>query len=228
MNDLKKKICNICGTKIPIIAEYCEICKEVKQKSNVYIQYFNRHKNEIPNIGRLIQKLEKDKKPGHIVHAYCIKKLFEDKNFQITDVELKKNGFDIDIEINNSINIQIWHGASASSYKILNGEISKLGGVEINWDDDKQNIFDKLNQLPNDNFGLLICFDYNLGINILPEWLTKIPKNKAIAELFYTDYGQGRTNECHLYHNTNFKYLEQAKQIVTSLGFPVKEMQFQS
>lgn len=205
---------------------------EVEQKSKECIEYFNKHKNEIPNIERLIQKLETDEKRGHIIHADCIKKLFEDKNFEITDVESNKNGFDIDIELNNNINLQIWHGASVSTHKVIEGKVSERGGVPTDWVKDEQKIFEKLNQLPharyklnqlpNDNFGLLICYYYHLGITILPEMLAKIPENKAIAELF------PYTNECHLYYNPNFIYLETAKQIVTSLGFTVKEMQFKS
>jgi len=44
------------------------------QEDSVYIQFFRKHKNDIPNIGRLIKILNSDPKPGHLVHAECVKR----------------------------------------------------------------------------------------------------------------------------------------------------------
>ena len=51
------------------------------QEDKVYIQFFENHKNDIPNIDRLIKILKSDQKPGHLVHAECVKRFFESNVF---------------------------------------------------------------------------------------------------------------------------------------------------
>ena len=123
--------------------------------------------------------------------------------------------------MNHNINLQIWHGASVSTHNILKGKISTGGGVESNWDKDENVINKKLKQLPDDKFGLLICWEYHLGTFVLPEWSAKIPNNKAIAKLYHTKYGNEIQNECILYHPDNFKYFDLAKEIISALRFTI-------
>lgn len=195
---------------------------EIKNRSNEYITYFENNKNRIPNIDRLIKRLKRNS-PDEIVHAETVKRLFEGGKFRVTDIEVTNKvgnrNTDVDIELNNNINLQIWHGASVSTYNIMKGE---TGGVRTDWNKDKEIIEKKLKQLPDNEFGLLICYDRYLGINVLPEWIEKIPDNKAIAELYHVDYGGGIRNEAMLYHSDNFRYFDLSKEILLALGYPVK------
>ena len=75
------------------------IQKEVEDKARFYIKYFEKHKEDIPNIDRLIKLLRSDKKAGHIVHADFVKRFFEGNKFKVTDVEKKYNCYDADIEL---------------------------------------------------------------------------------------------------------------------------------
>lgn len=197
---------------------------EVEKKSKEYIEYFEKNKDKIPNIDRLIKLLKSDKKPGHIVHAEFVKRFLKGGKFKVTNIEVKDRDTDVDIELNHNINLQIWHGASVSTHNILRGEISSLGGVETDWDKDKEVIEKKLRQLPDNEFGLLICYNRHLGIVVLPEWGEKIPENKAIAELYHINYGGGNQNEARLYHSENFKYFDLVKEIISALGFSIKSI----
>ncbi len=193
---------------------------EIEEKSQEYIKYFEKNKDKIPNIEKLIKILKKDKKAGHIFHAECVKRFFEGGKFEVTNIEInyKVNGMtkDVDIELNHNINLQIWHGASVSVHRELKrGKVS--GGIKPYWGEDKDVIDKKLKQLPDDKFGLLICWEHHLGISVLPDWLEKIPSNKSIAKL----YQNGIQNDSILYHSNNFKYLDLAKEVISALGFTI-------
>jgi hypothetical protein len=121
---------------------------EIERKSQEYIDYFEKNKARIPNIERLVKILKSDTKPGHIVHAEFVKRLFEGGIFKVTDIEVKAKGIDVDIKLEHDINLQIWHGASVSAHNVLKGKISALGGVETDWAKDELKIEEKLNQLP--------------------------------------------------------------------------------
>lgn len=211
---------------------------EAKEKSEYYVKWLKANKTNIPNCERLIKLLKSDKKAGHIIHAEFVKRFVEGKKFKVTDVE-KKNGHDVDIELDGSINIQVWHGASVSTYNIrknlenakpekilINGREMMIrqcgGGVETNCNKDEEKINEKLKQLPDENLGLLICYNYSIGINVLPEWEDNIPANKVIAELFHVNYGEGIQNEARLYHSNKFKDFDLVKEILHSLGFLIK------
>ncbi|RJS73952.1 hypothetical protein CW696_00350 [ANME-2 cluster archaeon] len=198
---------------------------EIENKSKEYTVYFEDNKDGIPNIDRFIKRLKR-KSPDEIVHAEFVKRLFEGDKFRVTDIEVTNNvngrTTDVDIELNHNINLQIWHGASISTHNILKGKISPLGGVETNWNKDKETIERKLKQLPDDEFGLLICYNRYCGINVLPEWEREIPDNKAIAELYHVNYGYGIQNGAILYHSDNFRYFDLAREILLALGFPIK------
>ena len=200
---------------------------ETKNKSKGYVVYFENNKNKIPNIDRLIMRL-KGNSPGDIVHAEFVKRFFEGDKFRVTDVEVTNNvnarTTDVDIELNHNINLQVWYGASVSTHNISKGKISPLGGVETDWAKDREVIEKKLKQLPDDEFGLLICYDRHLGINVLSEWEEKIPDNKAIAKLYRINYGYGIQNEAVLYQSDNFRHFDLAREILLALGFPIKEI----
>ena len=185
--------------------------------SEYYIKCFKHLTNKIQNISRLITLLEKDPKHGHLVHAELLKRLYEDKSFKITDVELKTNNKDVDIQLNNMINIQVWHGASIPTHNIIKGKISKLGGVESDWDKDEGKLFKKLNQLPDDNPGFLVCNDYHMGINLLPEWLKKIPDNKAVIQIYRNRYNEVITEYALLHCSEDFKFINLTKRLCSAL-----------
>jgi hypothetical protein len=180
------------------------------------------NKGKAPHVDRLITILQRDPKPGHLFHAESIKRFIESGKFVVTDIEKKGKGFDVDIQLNGHINLQIWHGASVSTYNIEKGKVSSLGGVETDWDKDLQKIKSKLSQLPETGVGFLICYDYKFGIVLLPEWTNEIPPNKALAELQVVDYGRGPQGESSLYFSDKFNNLQLAKEVLLDLGYPVK------
>lgn len=187
-----------------------------------YIDWLKLNQSKVPHADRLITILQRDPKTGHLFHAESIKRLAEDGTFSVTDVEVKGKGFDIDIQLNGWINLQIWHGASVSTHNIEKAKVSSIGGVETDWDKDEEKIRSKLDQLPNEGFGLLICYDYKFGIVLLPEWTDEIPSNKALAELQVVDYGYGPQGESILYCSQKFGYVQLAKDVLLALGYPVK------
>jgi hypothetical protein len=186
-----------------------------------YIDWLRQNGGKVPNAYKLITMLDRDPKPGHLFHAESIKRLVENR-FLVTDIEAKGKGLDVDIQLNGGINLQIWHGASVSTHNIEKGKVSSMGGVETDWTKDWKKIKSKLDQLPNEGFGLLICYDYKFGIVPLPEWADEIPPNKALAELQAVDYGNGPRGESILYCSEDFKYIQLAKDILLALGYPIK------
>jgi len=91
---------------------------------------------------------------------------------------------------------------------------------------DKQKLEKKLKQLPDKGLGLLINYDYHLGINVLPEWVEQMPENKAVAELLHVDYGNGVQSEARLYFNSDFNHYKEAEKLLNALGFSVKPVTF--
>ena len=142
---------------------------EINKKADEYISYFEKHKEDIPNIDKLIKLLKSDNKTGHIVHAEFVKRFFECNKFKVTDVEKKYNDYDVDIELMNAslisrilyifvlkywrINLQIWYGASFSTHELdrkgleakeetIEGKKVRVwrGGVPTNWNADEEKI----------------------------------------------------------------------------------------
>ncbi len=187
-----------------------------------YISWLKLNKSKVPNADRLITILKCDPKQGHLYHAEAIKRFVEEGTFVVTDIEAKGKGFDIDIQLNGNINLQIWNGASVSTHNIEKGKVSNMGGVETDWGKDQQKIEAKLSQLPTEGLGILICFDYKFGIVVLPEWLDMIPPNKALAELQVVDYGHGPQGESAFYCSDKFNDFQLAKEILLALGYPIK------
>ena len=191
------------------------------QESRIYIQYFQKYINNIPNIDRLINNLTTNPSLGHLVHAECVKRFSESNIFKITDIEVKdlNSQTDVDIELDGSINIQVWHGASYSTHRIIEGGAS--GGVKSDLNQDEKVINKKLKQLPNTKPGFLICYNHHLGIYILPEWENAIKDNKAIIELSDSCYGNGIQNVGKLYCSNEFKNIRLANKIASALGYEI-------
>ena len=193
---------------------------EVRQKSDFYAKWLDSNKTRIPNADRLTRKLRAETNEGHVVHAEVLKRFFEDKSFEIIDVELHVGNHDIDIQLKGPINIQVWHGASTSSHEIAGRPVS--GGVKTDWEKDEAKLHEKLDQLPENDPGFVVCYDRHLGILPLPEWYVDFPENRAIIEWYHVDYGQGPISEARLHSNPNFKYHDIAKKIASSLGLSLK------
>ncbi|HLD57036.1 MAG TPA: hypothetical protein VJA47_01945 [archaeon] len=194
--------------------------QEFEQKAPEYIDFLEKNGNKIPNINALLTKLKKDPSIEHIVHADFVKRFVEDGRFQITGVEISTGIHDIDIQLDNSISIQVWHGASTHNHNIERGKIDPKGGVQMDLQNDVRAIQKKLNQLPDDSFGLLICYNRNMGLDIFPtdEFFTLInnmPKNKALAVVSYN----GHNHQSSLYHQSEFDYLSKAKDVLDALRF---------
>ncbi|GEM_PF-4219443 len=196
---------------------------EITQKSELLTDWLSANASQIPGIHKLIRKLESERKAGHVVHAFMVKRLVEDGTFKITHVEKSTGSHDIDIELDGSINLQVWHGASSAADNMRDKDKSSpLGGVEVDWERDEQNLLAKLRQLPEDAPGFLVCYDYRTGLHILPEWRASFPENKALLELYYVRDDTGLFNESRLHCSGVFKHDELAHRISNSLGFHLK------
>ena len=69
---------------------------------------------------------------------------------------------------------------------------------------------------------MIICFEYSIGVNILPEWVNEIPDNKAVVLMHYTKYNKEIQGEAEIYHSKKFKHLQMAKRVVSAAGFNLK------
>ncbi|GBE18020.1 hypothetical protein BMS3Abin16_00608 [archaeon BMS3Abin16] len=192
-------------------------------KPGPYITFFEHNKISIPNIELLINKLKNDRKDGHIVHAVFVRRFFEGSDFEVTDIE-KHNGYDVDIELDNYINIQVWHGGSVASHNIsrmMANSVEVSGGVPTDWDKDKKVIFKKLGQLPDNEPGFVICYHSGIGISFLPEWYPKIDDNKAVIGCHLERYGLNVDvyEMAKIYACDNFKHGPLAIKICNALGF---------
>ncbi|HEX5358718.1 MAG TPA: hypothetical protein VFW99_02255 [Candidatus Nitrosotalea sp.] len=197
--------------------------------------WFERHGKEIPNIDRLILKLRKDQQVGHLVNAEFVKRFHEDPIYAITDVESSDGTYDVDIQLDNRINIQTWHGQSTAGHLIEHafeprdkawggreGNISPRGGVKTDWDTDENVLFRKLNQLPNDKLGIVLLHERFIGFTFLPEWMQKIPQNKCVIKFFNEIHDSQVYGVAVSYYSDKFQFLDEIKQIISSLGYNFK------
>lgn len=208
------------------------------QKMSELANWFEQNQDKIPNADRLIHKLRHDQQLGHLVNAQFAKRLHEDGTYKVTDIEASTRIYDVDIELNGKINIQTWHGQSVAGHimesqfdkkgrerNIGLGNISPLGGVKTDFDKDCQAMKKKLEQLPDDKFGVVLLLDRFVGVTVLPEWWMEIPDNKCVIKLNFTSYDIDFNNiygEAIVYHSDNFQQMEEAKNIIKSLGFNFK------
>ena len=142
----------------------------LQQQANALVSYLATF-NNIKNIDVLIDRIKVDpsnKKKvlhtGDVLHAEFVKRFIENGIFEVTAVEIKDNGYDIDIKLGEHINIQVWFGASVSTHNIIKGKHDALGGVASDFKKDEDVINKKLKQLPHNEFGLLVCYNNHLGI----------------------------------------------------------------
>lgn len=122
---------------------------------------------------------------GHLYQALITKQFHEDEHFTITDVEVRGDNYDFDIEIadkcGNRYCIEVWQGYNKLHYAmndstvligVYNGKIhadagsvparladvrSNLGGVSMRPKHDLPKVWKKLEQLPDDRTGFLIA-----------------------------------------------------------------------
>ena len=125
-----------------------------------------------------------------------VKKFHEDATFSVTNVEDSTGVHDVDIELDDKINIQTWHGQSTAGHIMEAqfdkkgrerndrlGNITPLGGVKTNFKNDCDVMNKKLAQLPDDKLGIVLLLNRFIGLVILPEWWEEIPPNKCLIQL---------------------------------------------
>jgi hypothetical protein len=200
------------------------------------IAFLQTQGKSIPNIDRLIQKLTKDKKIGHLVNAEFAIRFHKDGTYKITDIEVETGTHDIDIQLDGMINIQTWHGQSESGHimeslfepngikqNLAEGNITPLGGVKTDWDKNEGKLFKKLAQIPDDsNLGILLLHERFVGFPILPEWKEKIPSNKCIIILSNTTDGAHTYGVAVVYCSTNFTKMKEVEKIISAAGYSFK------
>ncbi|MBU2565336.1 MAG: hypothetical protein KJ655_03670, partial [Candidatus Thermoplasmatota archaeon] len=113
--------------------------KQITRKE--LISFLKGNLSSIPDTHKLIHKLNQ-KKPndGDLVHAWLIERIYYSNQFEITGVELTGTNYDVDIELDNKINIQVWYGASYGSHRLLEINDIKVksfsGGIKTNLEGD--------------------------------------------------------------------------------------------
>ncbi len=209
-------------------------CAEIANELQQYLR--------IKGVDSLIKKLKDDPSNGHLLHAQIALILNKSKKFQITHIErnekINNHNIDVDIELNNNINIQVWYGqnlsqqitnclANAKENNVgINGKIYKIkvrrGGIKTVCDEDSD-ISKKIDQLPNKNLGLVIC--HNLAMFISPEWVEQqLSENKAIVDIFYNLFDKEFSKiigQSLIYCSESFKFINLTKEIFLEIGFPI-------
>lgn len=186
------------------------------------LNWLTSKKDKIPHVEKLIKKLRNGKEQeGHFVHALILRNIFESKKFPITDVEDDDGNYDIDIELDNSINIQVHYGASTAWYNSERGNVSSLGGVPRDWDKDKEVILKKINQLPTKDLGILFQVSRGTGMMILPEWIDELPNNKVIVLTHYEQRGV-IMGVAEVYCSKEFEKEKKVTKIIQAAGYSVK------
>ena len=216
--------------------------QEIMKQCISYSKYFNDlpdREKSIPGMKSFIKLLCKDFQEGHLLHAKLISKFLPSQKFKITQInkQIIDKKKDIDIELNQNINIQVWYGqnlsqqldnclSSAQEKKVqINDKIIKIkvfsGGIKTIRENDSD-LGKKINQLPDKNLGLVIC--HNLAMPISSEWTEQLPKNKAIVDILNTAFGKDFSKiygQSHIYCSNNFKFSKLTKEILSDIGFPI-------
>ena len=189
--------------------------------------------SEIPGSQKLLKNIRHGETPGHIIHAEFLKLIYNTKKYKITAVEknYEKNGksFDVDIELDNSINIQVWYATGLLNNFIINQEdsktqtkyrdklkltehvslVSEYGGTHHSWENQQKEIMKKVNQLPNDKLGIVWLINQSLEYAILPDFLDHVSKNKCVVCIggpYLNDMKDGEHNK---------KYIEMINSVGT-------------
>ena len=195
---------------------------------------------DIPNVKKLIKILRSNPKEDHLIHAQFIKLFFNDGTYKITDVEKKSNGkpsTDVDIELDNTINIQVYHGTTPTNNFILNQDdpetinryleslniksdgilISPSGGVPASEDNNEKPLFKKLSQIPNDKLGIVFLMTKAFEYHLLPESCNKIPKNKCVIIFNCSKFNN--LLQAYEYLNCDFENIEGIATVFCSEDF---------
>jgi len=214
---------------------------EVTEEGEQMVKFLNSLKHYVPGVDKLIGKISNERNwKNHLVHAEFVKRIFEMGGFKITKVEnnFNENGksYDVDIELNDSINIQVWNGASISNNKINNmkfGYDSKGFIFHYTGDDLKEDrrVFTKklMKQLPDNNLGILINLENQSG-TIDPEYLidkSEMPYNKIFIKLYHrlldSNINGPKFPEAEVFHSDKFKEMEIVKEIINQLSYTLKQ-----
>lgn len=183
-------------------------------------------KTHIPNKDRLIQKLRAEPTQGHCIHTEFVMRFHEDGTYRVTDVENTGVGYDVDIELDQKINIQVWAGASVAAHNGNLGKVSELGGVFDDWEQNASVLKKKLAQLPNDKLGILLLHQSETGFEFLPEWHGDIiPSNKCVLELNTENLEplvMDKYQMVTIRMNKDFKNIDEVKRIISAIGYNYK------
>lgn len=215
-----------------------KVNSEDSNRMNELANWFEQHEDQIPNSSRIIHKLKNDQQLGHMVNAEFAKRFHEDETYEVTDIEASAKNHDVDIELNKKINIQTWHGQSTAGHIMESqfdkqgqerneqlGNISPLGGVKTDFDKDCLVMKKKLEQLPDDDLGIVLLLDRFIGVTVLPKWWDEIPGNKCVIKLNFASYdadSQKIFGNATVYHSKNFKEMEEVKKIISVLRFNLR------
>lgn len=164
----------------------------LKQQCDAAAVWFEH--TRIPHAERMIQKLRDNPTDGHLWHATVARQLYEDGTYTITDLEASSGAHDVDIQLNNAINIQVWYGQnvhghviekqfteSGRAHNAKNNYVTRLGGTHTDWDKDREAMFKKLSQLPDDKLGIVLLSAKFIDFHALPEWCDDVPNNKCVV-----------------------------------------------
>lgn len=181
----------------------------------------------MPNLDKLYSKMVNGGTDGHYVHAYYARKLHGCGRYKITDIEATAGGHDVDIQLDDRINIQVWHGMNTHGHMLESllepgtpkskavvrrmGPPTKLGGVPTDLGHDEEKIRAKLAQLPDDALGILLLHGgpFSYYIPIPPK---DMPANKCIINV------NGATGMAEPHRSPQFRHLEDVKGVVDCLG----------
>ena len=187
------------------------------------------NRDSVPNLGRLYNKMVSEGADAHYIYAGYVKRLHECKRHRINGIGAPAGGHDVVIQLDDRINIQVWHGMNAHGY-VMEGELlpgtpksdavrrrlgvpTDLGGVPTDFEYDEKNICEKLAQLPDGTLGiLLLCggrFDY-----WVPLQQEEIPASKCILNITNTGFTE-------LHHSPAFGHLEEINSIAECLGLRI-------
>ena len=70
----------------------------------------------VPNLDRLYNKMATEGADGHYVHACYVRRLHACGRYRITDIEATTDEYDVDIQLDGRINIQVWHGMNTHGH----------------------------------------------------------------------------------------------------------------
>ena len=179
--------------------------------------------DDIPNLDRLIHKVDHNRTPGHILHALVVLRLCENQACTITDIENSDGDHDIDIQLDDRINIQCWYGGSVATNIVENESsdkgrklnereqnITSLGGVKTDPDKDEATMLKKLEQLPDDKVGVVLVYSKLMGLQFLMD-CQLIHHNKCVLNINHTSGPM-------LYHSDRFRGMAEAERLISYFG----------